>query len=84
MMEIVIPSTGEKAHCIYSDDLPLAQIGKLKITRASHVEPREDGQWIADLSPVNGPVLGPFVCRSDALAAEVDWLRMNWLNLQPT
>jgi len=83
MMEIIFKSGG-RAHCIYSDDLPLAQIGKLMIKRASHVEPRQDGRWIADLSPVNGPALGPFVRRSDALAAEVDWLRMNWLNQQPT
>ena len=79
MMEIIIRPSGG-ANCIYSDALPLAVIGKLTITRASHVEPCEDGQWIADLSPVNGPTLGPFVQRRDALAAEVEWLRTNWLN----
>jgi len=83
MMEIIFNSGGD-ANCIYSEDLPLAVIGKLTITRASHVEPREDGQWMADLAPVNGPALGPFARRSDALAAEVEWLRMNWLHQQPT
>jgi len=33
--------------------------------------------WFADLSPVAGPVLGPFACRDEALAAEVAWLREN-------
>ena len=30
--------------------------------------------WWADMLPMNGPVLGPFVTRSDALAAEVAWI----------
>lgn len=30
--------------------------------------------WWADLSPVNGPLLGPFLSRSSALEAEVEWL----------
>jgi hypothetical protein len=82
-MEIIV-KPGGITNCIYSDGLPLAAIGKLTITRASHVEPREDGQWMADLSPVNGPTLGPFERRRDALAAEVEWLRTNWLNQYPT
>ena len=30
--------------------------------------------WWADMMPMNGPVLGPFDTRSDALAAEVAWI----------
>ena len=37
------------------------------------------GQWMADLSPVGGPQLGSFVRRADTIAAEVNWLRENWL-----
>ena len=48
--------------------------GRLTITRASHVEPTPEGLWEADLSPVGGPVLGPFAERSAALKAEVRWL----------
>ena len=33
----------------------------------------------ADLSPVGGPLLGPFERRSDAVQAEVYWLETNWL-----
>ena len=51
----------------------------MRIARGSHVEPTVDGQWTADLSPVNGPVLGPFRCRSDALVAERQWLEEHWL-----
>jgi hypothetical protein len=29
---------------------------------------------------MNGPKFGPFEKRTDALAAEVYWLRVNWLS----
>ena len=77
-MELIIESSG-KARCVYSDTLPLVTIGKLRIERASNVEPNDKGEWIADLSPVSGPTLGPFSKRTDAIAAEVQWLRDNWL-----
>ena len=77
-MQLIIESSGE-ARCVYSDMLPLASIGRLRIERASHVEPNDKGEWIADLSPVSGPSLGPFSKRVDAIAAEVRWLRDNWL-----
>jgi hypothetical protein len=64
--------------------IPLAELGRLSITRGSHVEPDSEGRWIADLSPVDGPRLGPFEHRSQALAAEVDWLNQNWLPDQAT
>lgn len=35
------------------------------------------GTWWADLTPVEGPVLGPFTKRSEALAAEAEWLEAN-------
>lgn len=61
---------------IYSDDLqPLLGLGTPTIRRASHVEANSDGQWEADMSPSNGPLLGPFQLRSEALAAEVAWLQ---------
>ena len=59
---------------IYDERLDLASLGRVEIRRASHVEPDEQGIWWADLSPVTGPVLGPFDRRSDALAAEAAWL----------
>ena len=60
--------------CVYSEALDLASLGSLAIRRASHVEPDAHGQWLADLSPVGGPKLGPFDQRSLALAAEQTWL----------
>ena len=77
-MEIVVLPSGE-ARCIYQEAIPLSELGQVSITRASHVEPNDAGQWLADLSPVSGPMLGPFPKRTDALAAEVDWLQDNWL-----
>ena len=44
------------------------------LTRASHVEPDAEGYWWADMGPVDGPVLGPFKNRTEALGAERGWL----------
>ena len=51
-----------------------AEPGKLRITRASHVEPDAAGCWSADMGPSGGPVLGPYSSRSEALQAERGWL----------
>ena len=59
---------------IYSEDIDLAALGSPTISRASHVEPDQEGCWWADLSPVGGLSLGPFPQRSAALAAEHAWL----------
>lgn len=77
-MQIVIKCDGS-ARCIYSEFVDLRTLGQLAIARGSHVEPDSDGKWIADMKPVNGPVLGPFAKRGDALDAEREWLEANWL-----
>ncbi len=77
-MQLVIDSGGS-VRCLYSEDLDLLQLGLVTITRASHVEPTPSGHWMVDLNPVDGPELGPFVNRSLALEAEVDWLAKHWL-----
>ncbi|WP_315853770.1 hypothetical protein [Roseiconus lacunae] len=64
---------------IFDDSLDLRAVGRISIERGSYVEPNFDGQWTADLSVVDGPVLGPYDKRSDALAAEVTWLNANWV-----
>ncbi len=56
-----------QVRCLYSETIELAALGTLTIQRASHVEPDTNGRWFADLSPSNGPLLGPFERRSDAL-----------------
>ena len=72
-MELVVAADG-MARCIYDEALDLREIGTLKITRASHVEPDRDGFWWADMGPSGGPVLGPFLVRGLAIAAERRWL----------
>ena len=57
---------------LYSEVLDLAALGTARIERASHVEPDAHGQWWAEV--IEGPRLGPFPRRSDAIAAEVAWL----------
>ena len=76
---LMIFDTNGSISCLYSDILELDQIGRLTISRGSHVEPTLDGQWTADMSPGCGPVVGPYRSRRDALAAEVNWLEANWL-----
>ena len=77
-MQILI-EPGGTVRCIYGEAIELAVLGPLQIARASHVEPTADGQWLADLLPLFGPLLGPFACRSDALAAEEAWITEHWL-----
>jgi len=72
-MELVVGVDGS-ARCIYDEALDLREIGKLQITRASHVEPDAEGCWWADMGPSVGPVLGPYGSRSEALRAERGWL----------
>jgi hypothetical protein len=43
------------------------------------LEPDTHGRGTADLTPVGGPVLGPFSNRSEAPASESRWLEENWL-----
>jgi hypothetical protein len=87
-MELVVDAGGD-VRCIYGEELDLREIGTLKITRASHVEPDAEGYWWADMGPVGGPVLGPYRSRGEALGAEREWLvpivlRQNQSKLPPT
>ena len=75
-MHLHISSSGQ-IRCIYGEAISLQELGTVSIHRASHVEPDASGNWLADLSPIDGPVLGPFALRSEALAAEVAWLEQH-------
>ncbi|MCC9608557.1 hypothetical protein LOC68_09670 [Blastopirellula sp. JC732] len=81
-MQIVVRPDGS-TNCIYGEFVDLRALGKLAIARGSHVEPTADGQWTADMSPVDGPILGPFPSRSEALDAERAWLEEHWLPNAP-
>ncbi len=73
MMTLIIDPAG-LVRCLYAEAIDLHTLGELRIARASHIEPDDQGNWLADLSPAAGPILGPFGLRSEALAAELDWL----------
>lgn len=77
-MDLIVTADGT-GRAIYDEIIALEKLGALTITRASHVEAMSDGRWKADLSPVGGPILGPFFRRSEALAAEHAWLEHYWL-----
>ena len=77
-MQLVIKPNG-LVRCVYDETIDLRQLGQLSVQRGSAVEPDDAGNWFADLAIVNGPNLGPFKCRSEALAAERDWLDHHWL-----
>ena len=61
----------------------LVELGSTSIAHASHVEPL-GLDWTADMSPVGGPVLGPYSTRAEALAAEVAWLDSRLSSLPAT
>ena len=79
-MQLVIENDGT-VRCLYDESLDLSPLGSVRIQRGSHVEPDNHGRWFADLSPVEGPLLGPFAQRSDALTAEAEWLTAHWLQV---
>ena len=81
-MQIVIQPDGA-VRAIYSEEIDLRSLCRPGIVRASHVEPDAEGRWFADMGPVDGPVLGPFGSRSEALAAETSWLEVHWLVRPP-
>jgi hypothetical protein len=81
-MQLRIDPKGQ-VHCLYTEVLDLACLGKLAISRASFVEPDAEGRWWAELAPVGGPRLGPLQRRSEALAAELAWLEEHWLTRNP-
>ncbi len=78
-MQIVVTPEGT-LRLVYDEAMALASLGRVVIVRASHVEPDQQGGWLADLAPVGGPKLGPFACRSQALTAEQEWLKRHWLS----
>ena len=77
-MQLLVQPNGH-VRCVYGEAIDLSALGRVQITRGSHVEPDADGRWIADLAVIHGPRLGPFDLRSDALDAERRWLTANWL-----
>ncbi|MES2793338.1 MAG: hypothetical protein V4719_27250 [Planctomycetota bacterium] len=78
MIELLITAQGV-VRALYSETIPIRVLGRMSIERASHVEPDSSGNWWADLEPSQGPLLGPFVYRSEALQAEHDWLTQHVL-----
>ncbi len=79
--ELIIGPDGN-VRMIYSELIEPFALGIPTIERGSHVEPDQNGCWWADLSPSNGPRLGPYPIRSRAIEAEIAWLREFWL--EPT
>jgi hypothetical protein len=73
-MELIVDLARGGVRGLYDETIALAALGRVAIARASHVEPDADGCWWADLAPVSGPRLGPYGRRSEALAAEREWL----------
>lgn len=59
---------------IWDDRLDeLKHAGEFHRRRASYVE-SAGTQWTADMSPVGGPLLGPFELHKYAISAETAWL----------
>jgi hypothetical protein len=74
---------GGRVVCLYAEAIDLAALGAVSVRRASFVEPDGSGRWWADLAPLDGPRLGPYRRRSDALRAEVAWAEEHFFGLSP-
>jgi hypothetical protein len=72
-MELGVEAGGV-VKCIYDEALDLRELGRLTITRASHLESDTEGFWWSDTGPSGWLVMGPFRSRSEAMAAEGGWL----------
>lgn len=79
-MTLYVDGQGQ-VRCLYQETVDLTTLGRCQIQRASQVEPDEHGRWWADLSLVQGPRLGPYASRSQALAAEQAWLEPRLLEV---
>lgn len=74
-----ISPDGSEIRYVHDDAVDVSLISpnpeNATITRASHVEPVQSGpdknKFTADLTPVGGPVLGPFEQRGLALSEEI-------------
>ncbi|MAT14401.1 MAG: hypothetical protein CMJ46_03935 [Planctomyces sp.] len=77
-MQLKVQTDGT-IHAIYQELIDLSALGPCEIRRGSHVEPNANACWEADLSPVQGPILGPFAERKEAIEAELLWLETFWL-----
>ncbi len=77
-MQLIIDDIGT-IRCLYGEEIDLSSLAGMMVVRGYQVEPNETGKWSADMSPVSGPILGPFHRRSQALEAEARWLETNRL-----
>ena len=78
--KLIVISDGGVIEHIYTEQFDLTDCGDSQITRASHVEPSQngDGSWYVDLAPIGGEVVHGFSKRSEALQYEEE--RVNqWL-----
>ena len=77
-MQLVI-KPGGIIQCIYGEEIDLAALGKPAISAPAMSSLTSRGGGWRIYHPVNGPLLGPFHSRSEALVAEQAWLETNWL-----
>lgn len=77
MKKLELRIQGNTIRYIYDDMLvTMNELGQTETVRASHVEP-VGSEWFVDLTPSNGPKLGPFKLRQEALDAEIEWIIQN-------
>ena len=72
-MNLLVDPRGN-VRCLYGETIDLNTLGELTIHRVSSVEPDCTGRWWADMKLLDGPRLGPYLRRSEALAAEAAWV----------
>ena len=81
-MQIIVKPTGVFIS-VYDDAFDYGDFCKPQIRRVSQIEPDDSGGWIADLSPINGPKLGSFDKRNEAIEAELEYVNAMLAECEP-
>jgi hypothetical protein len=82
-MHLIVSPEG-RVKCLYGEAIDLKALGTIRVSRASYVEPDVNANWWANMAASEGPLLGPFTTRTQALKAEEEWLLQNRLRTDET
>ena len=73
-VQLLVKKNGD-IQCLYTDSLPLRELGKMTVARASNVEfDTTNGTWSVKLVETGEIIGSGFIKRKDAIDFEIDYL----------
>ena len=80
----MVDFSSARLRCLYTEEVSIGSMGRMAVTRASHVEYDSDVQawfvWTPDWELLDQPETG-FASRREALAFEERWANSNLLSM---